>query len=155
MVHSTEVLARRRGRIGLFSPQRVLALGVAATMAVDAYVHFHDAAFYDLVRTTFVSQGTLFRAEGVIALAAALVLVIWPRPIWWAASLVVAGSAFGAVMLYTYVNLGALGPLPNMFEPTWALPGKLASAWAEGTGILLALAGLSLAAVSRVRARRQ
>jgi hypothetical protein len=123
-------------------------------MAVDAYVHFHDAAFYDLVRTTTVSQGTLFRAEGVVALVAAVVLVIWPRPIWWAASLVVAGSAFGAVMLYTYVHLGALGPLPNMFEPTWALPGKLASAWAEGSGTLLALSGLSLAAMSRVRAGR-
>ena len=66
IIHSTKVLARRRERIGLLWPQRVLALGVAATMAVDAYVHFHDAAFYDLVRTTVVSQGTLFRAEGVI-----------------------------------------------------------------------------------------
>jgi hypothetical protein len=58
-------------------------------------------------------------------------------------------------MLYTYVKLGSLGPLPNMFEPTWALPGKLASAWAEGSGTVLALAGLSLAAVSRARAGRQ
>jgi hypothetical protein len=140
--------------MGLFSPLRVLALGVAAAMIVDAYVHLHDAAFYDLVSTNVVSQGTLFRAEGAVAVAAALALVIWPRPIWWAASLVVAGSAFGAVMLYTYVKLGALGPLPNMFEPTWALPGKLASAWAEGSGTLLALAGLSLAAMSRARASR-
>jgi hypothetical protein len=114
-------------------------------MVVDADVHFHDAGFYDLVSSRFVSQGTLFRAEGAIALVAALALLVWPRPISWAASLAVAGSAFGAVMLYTYVRFGALGPLPNMFEPTWALPGKLASAWSEGIGTLLSLAGLVLA----------
>jgi hypothetical protein len=31
-------------------------------------------------------------------------------------------------LLYTYVDVGSLGPLPNMYEPTWALPGKRASA---------------------------
>jgi hypothetical protein len=144
MIQRPKVLAPRRGPMGLWSVQRVLALAVAATMVVDAYVHLHDAAFYDLVRSSVVSQGTLFRAEGAVALATALVLLIWPRPMTWAASLLVAGSAFGAVMLYTYVNLGAFGPLPNMFEPTWALPGKLTSAWAEGIGALLALIGLFL-----------
>jgi hypothetical protein len=55
--------------------------------------------------------------------------------------LVVAASAFGAVVLYRYVDVGRLGPLPNMYEPTWAPPGKAASAWAEGAGIILAAAG--------------
>jgi hypothetical protein len=144
MIQQPKVLTPRREPIGPWSVQRVLALAVATTMAVDAYVHLHDAAFYDLVGTGVVSQGTLFRAEGAIALATALVLLIWPRPISWAVSVVVAGSAFGAVMLYTYVKFGAVGPLPNMFEPTWALPGKLTSAWAEGIGTSLALVGLFL-----------
>ena len=52
-------------------------------------------------------------------------------------------------MLYTYVDVGQIGPVPNMYEPTWALPGKLASAWAEGIGATLALAGLVLAVRSR------
>jgi hypothetical protein len=39
-----------------------------------------------------------------------------------------------------------------MFEPTWALPGKLSSAWAEGSGTLLALVGLFLS-VSRRKTR--
>ena len=130
--------------VGIFSVQRVLALCVAATMVVDAYVHLHDAAFYDMVGTNVVSQGTLFRVEAVVAAATALVLIIWPRPLTWAASLLVAASAFGAVVLSTYVRVGALGPLPNMFEPTWALPGKLASAWAEGIGAVLAWNGLFL-----------
>ena len=142
VIDQPKVLAPRRRPIGLWSLQRVLALAVAAPMAVDAYVHLHDAAFYDQVRSSVVSQGTLFRAEGALAVATALVLLIWPRPVTWAASLLVAGSAFGAVMLYTYVHVGVFGPLPNMFEPTWALPGKLTSAWAEGIGTLLALIGL-------------
>ena len=145
VIDQPKVLAPRRRPIGLWSLQRVCALAVAATMAVDAYVHLHDAAFYDLVRSSLVSQGTLFRAEGAVAVATALVLLISPRPITWAASLLVAGSAFGAVMLYTYVHVGAFGPLPNMFEPTWALPGKLTSAWAEGIGTMLALIGLFFA----------
>ncbi len=152
IVHQSDELAERRRPDGLLWVQRAVAFGVAATMAVDAYVHLHDAAFYDLVGTNAVSQGTLFRIEGVVAVVAAVVLLIWPRPITWAASLVVAGSAFGAVMLYTYVKLGALGPLPNMFEPTWALPGKLSSAWAEAIGTSLALVGLFLS-VSRPKTR--
>ena len=143
-IHRSKISAPRRAPVGLFSPQRVLALCVAATMAVDAYVHLHDAAFYDLVGTRLLSQGTLFRAEAAVAVATAVVLLIWPRPVTWAASLLVAGSAFVAVLLSTYVNVGALGPLPNMFEPTWALPGKLASAWAEGIGAVLAWNGLFL-----------
>ena len=143
-IHRSKISAPRRAPVGLFSPQRVLALCVAATMAVDAYVHLHDAAFYDLVGTRLLSQGTLFRAEAAVAVATAVVLLIWPRPVTWAASLLVAGSAFVAVLLSTYVNVGALGPLPNMFEPTWALPGKLASAWAEAIGTLLAWNGLFL-----------
>jgi hypothetical protein len=148
LIESSQALAPRVPRVEvrrIFSMRRALALCVAATMIVDAYVHLHDAAFYDVVSTKILSQGTLFRAEAAIAVFAALILIIWPRPGVWAVSLVVAASAFGAVLLYTYFNLGALGPLPNMFEPTWALPGKVASAWAEGGGTLLALVGLLLA----------
>jgi hypothetical protein len=88
------------------------------------------------------------RGFAVIALA----LLIRPSRLWWAAALIVAASAFGAVVLYRYVDVGRLGPLPNMFEPTWALPGKAASAWAEGAGIILATAGLLT--TRRVRAPR-
>jgi hypothetical protein len=49
------------------------------------------------------------------------------------------------VVLSTYVDLGALGPLPDMYEPTWALPGKAGSAIAEAAAAILAVAGLTLA----------
>ena len=64
-------------------------------------------------------------------------------------------SLRGAILLRTarmrsgYVNVGPLGPVPDMYEPTWVSPGKLASAWAEGTATVLAAAGLLLAVSAR------
>jgi hypothetical protein len=60
----------------------------------------------------------------------------------WLAALAVAASALGAVLLYRYVDVGALGPLPDMYENTWQVPGKLLSAYAEAAAI--GLAGLGL-----------
>jgi hypothetical protein len=121
---------------------RLLRLATAASLGIDSYVHAHDAAFYDAVRTSVISQGTLFRLESAVSALIAVVLLIRPSRFWWAAALIVTASAFGAVMLYRYVDVGTLGPLPNMYEPTWSLPGKAMSAWAEGAGIVLAAAGL-------------
>jgi hypothetical protein len=143
-----------RGRRGL-PPSvitRLVGVATAALLGIDAYVHAHDAAFYDAVRTSVISQGTLFRLEAAVAALIAVALLVRPSRFWWAAALLVAASAFGAVVLYRYVDVGRLGPLPNMYEPTWALPGKAASAWAEGAGIILAAAGLLT--TRRVRAPR-
>jgi hypothetical protein len=131
---------------------RLLGVATAVALGIDAYVHARDAAFYDAVRTPVISQGTLFRLEAGVAGLIAVALLIRPSRLWWAAALLVAASAFGAVVLYRYVDVGSLGPLPNMYEPTWALPGKAASAWAEGAGIILAAAGLLT--TGRVRAPR-
>lgn len=84
----------------------------------------------------------------------AVALLIRPHPVVWAVAVLVTASAVGAVLLYTYVDVGALGPLPNLYEPTWAAaPGKLASAVAEGLGTLLAIIGFVLAVRTGVRAR--
>ena len=132
---------RRRGSPGSITI-RLLGVATAAMLGIDAVVHARDAHFYDAVRTSVISQGTLFRLEAAVAAIIAIALLIRPSRIWWAAALIVAASAFGAVVLYTYVDVGTLGPLPNMYEPTWVLPGKSASAWAEGAGVILAAAGL-------------
>jgi hypothetical protein len=95
-----------------------------------------------------LSQGTLFRVEGALAIAAGVILLVWPRRLSWAFALLVAASAFGAVELYRYVDVGSLGPLPNMYEPTWAASGKLASAWAEGAATAICAVGLLLSVVS-------
>jgi len=118
-----------------------LRLGTAAALAIDATVHLSDAAGYDAVKAT-LSQGELFRVEAGVAIAAGLLVLLWPRRSAWIAALLVAASALGAVLLYRYVDVGSLGPIPNMYENTWQVPGKLLSAWAEGAAVVLAGAGL-------------
>jgi hypothetical protein len=135
---------------------RLLALAAAAALGIDAYVHLHDAGFYDSVRSSVLSQGDLFRAEAGMAIAVGAAVLVWPRrALAWAVAFLVAASAFGAVMLYRYVDVGSLGPLPNMYEPTWTTPYKLMSAYAEGIGAALTGLGLAAVALERMRSRRR
>jgi hypothetical protein len=150
----TPAIGRRRRASPPSLVNRLLGVATAAVLGVDAYVHAHDASFYDAVRTSVISEGTVFRLEAVVAALVAVALLIRPSRLVWAAALIVTASAFGAVVLYQYVDVGTLGPLPNMYEPTWALPGKAASAWAEGVGILLAAAGLLTSRPIRARSAR-
>ena len=126
----------------------VLVVATAAALGVDAVVHWQNAPAYDTVGTT-ITQGTLFRAEAVAAVAAGLLVLLRPRTSSWLAALAVAGSALGAVLLYRYVDLGTLGPLPDMYENTWQVPGKLLSAYAEGAAVVLAGLGLMAAVLAR------
>ncbi len=121
-----------------------IRLLAAAAFAVDAYVHANDASFYPFANGGSITQQHLFLVEVGMASLAALLVLVWPHRASWALALLVAASALGGVLLYRYVDVGALGPLPNMYEPTWAVPGKLASAYAEGAALVLALVGLSL-----------
>jgi glucan phosphoethanolaminetransferase (alkaline phosphatase superfamily) len=130
---------------------RVLAVVTAVLLAVDAYVHLSDASQYDSFKSSVMSEGTLFRIQGVVAIVVAVAVLVWPRVLTWALALLVAGSAAVAVVLYTYVNVGSLGPLPNLYENTWNAPGKVVSAVAETAAALVAIAGLILA----IRTRRR
>jgi hypothetical protein len=118
-----------------------LRLATAAALAISAAVHASNAATYDQVQAT-LTQGELFRVEAALASAAALLVLIRPRPSSWIVALLVAASALGAVLLYRYVDIGSLGPLPDMYENTWQVPGKLLSAYAEGAAVVLAGLGL-------------
>jgi hypothetical protein len=119
--------------------QWLLRLLTAAALAVDAYTHADLASNYDPIRQS-ISQGDLFRIEaGASSLAALLLLLSASRLVWGFAFLVLA-SALGAILLYRYVNVGVLGPLPNMYEPVW-FPEKTTAAVAEAAGALTACAG--------------
>jgi hypothetical protein len=118
-----------------------LRVATAAALGVDAVVHWQNAPAYDAVTAT-VSQGGLFRAEAVVAVVAGLLVLVRPRPSSWLVALLVAASALGAVLLYRYVDVGVLGPLPDMYENTWQVPGKLLSAYAEAAAVVLAALGL-------------
>jgi glucan phosphoethanolaminetransferase (alkaline phosphatase superfamily) len=129
---------------------RVLAVVMAVLLAIDAYVHIKNASQYASFKSSVMSEATLFRIQGVAAIVVAVALLIWPRVITWLLALLVSASAAVAVVLYTYVDVGPLGPLPNLYENTWRAPGKVASAVAETVGVLVAIVGLVLA----LRARR-
>jgi predicted lipoprotein with Yx(FWY)xxD motif len=119
----------------------VLRVATATALGIDAVVHWRNAPAYDAVRAT-VSQGGLFRAEAALAAAVGLLVLVRPRTSSWVAAVLVGASALAAVLLYRYVDLGTLGPLPGMYENTWQVPGKLLSAYAEGAAVVLAGLGL-------------
>jgi hypothetical protein len=119
----------------------VLRVATATALAIDAIVHWQNASAYDANRAT-ISQGELFRVEAAVAVAVGLLILLRPRPSSWLAALLVAASALGAVLLYRYVDVGSLGPLPDMYENTWQVPGKLLSAYAEAAAVVLAGLGL-------------
>lgn len=129
-----------------------LALRVLVVIAlgVSAYAHFKLAKTYDPIHKS-VSQGDLFRVEGVIASLAAIFLLINDRVIGWAPAFLVGVGALGAVLTYRYVNVGSIGPIPNMYEPIWKSQDnlKVISAIAEGFATLGAAAGLLSASVRR------
>ncbi|MFE9424842.1 hypothetical protein ACFYNO_17925 [Kitasatospora sp. NPDC006697] len=119
----------------------LLRLLTVAGLAIDAYVHADLAPSYDPVGAT-VSQGDLFRAEAAAsAFAALLLLAVRRRRYPWLIAFVVAGAGVAAVLVYRYVDVGAFGPLPNMYEPFW-YPEKTMSAIAEGAAAATALTGL-------------
>ena len=118
-----------------------LRIATATALGIDAVVHWQNASAYDAVRGS-ISQGQLFRAEAALAVVVGLLVLVRPRPSSWLAALLVAASALGAVLLYRYVDVGALGPLPDLYENTWQVPGKLLSAWAEAAALVLAALGL-------------
>ncbi|MGD3107188.1 hypothetical protein [Streptomyces sp. YGL11-2] len=118
----------------------MLRLLTAAGLAVDAYVHVALAGAYDPVGAG-ISEGTLFRAQAAAAALAAVLVLASGRSRWvWAFAFLVAASAVGAVLLYRYVDVGTLGPLPNMHEPVW-YPKKTVSAVAEAVATLGAAVG--------------
>lgn len=123
----------------------LLVAAAVAGLALDAWVHLSIAAVYDSVRSSPLRQGDLFRAEGAIAVLAAVVLLLRPSRRWTAGTaFVVAAGGLAAVLAYRYVDVGAVGPLPNMYEPLWYAQ-KTASAWSQAAAAAAALALLLLA----------
>lgn len=134
---------------GWFALRAALILVVVAGLAVDAYVHFDLASSYKGVKTSSLSQADLFRAEAVVALIAAVALLVRPRRYTAAFAFLVAAAGTAAVLVYAHVNVGKIGPIPNMYDPLWYTE-KTLSAWAEG---IAAVAALALFGVLQARAR--
>jgi hypothetical protein len=113
---------------------------VVAGLAVDAYVHLHLASAFSQVRTSTLSQADLFRVEATAAIVAGVALLVRPRRYTAAFAFLLAAAGLAAVVLYRYVNVGAIGPIPNMYDPYWAPAEKTLSAIAEAAAALSAAA---------------
>jgi hypothetical protein len=115
----------RRSRLSL-----VLAVLTAGGLLYDAKVHLQLAGGYDAVGDT-LTQGWLFRFEAIVAIAVAVAVLVSDHRLVWASAGLTGAAGVAAVLLYRYVDVGAIGPIPNMYEPVWFAE-KLRSAYAEG-----------------------
>jgi hypothetical protein len=125
-----------------------LRVPTALALFIDAGVHIHLAPGYQAASPGGIGQGNLFLLESAAAVLAALWVLFRGSRASFALALVVALSAFVAVVLYRYVDIPALGPFPAMYEPVWFFEKSL-SAVAEGAGALLAAVGLMRTASKR------
>ena len=121
-------------------------LVAAVGLGIDTYVHWHLAPSFDTLTghgSPHVSQGQLFRVEAGLALVAMLLVLLLRRRSAAALAVLVAGGGVAAVLLYRYVDVGAFGPFPTMYEPFWYTE-KTVSAVAEAVAALAALLYLFL-----------
>lgn len=128
---------------------RLLAVLAAVPFVIDAVVHGANASSYDPAAGGLITEGNLFRAEAGVAALVAVLLVVRPSRSVWMLAFATAVTAFGAVVLYRYVNVGSIGPIPNLYEPTWQVPGKLLSAYVEASAAVISVVG---AIAARMRA---
>ena len=106
---------------------RVLA---AAALGISSYVHLHVAHLYSYGST--ITGTDIFRAQGIVAALVAVVLLVTGNRWVWVLAALVGLASFAAVMTYRYVDVGAIGPIPNMYDATWQpSPDKVMSAIAE------------------------
>ncbi|MEV4253186.1 hypothetical protein AB0J52_08430 [Spirillospora sp. NPDC049652] len=114
---------------------------MAAGLIVDAVVHWRFAPEMKYVPGGVIHADTVFYAQAVVAAVVAVLVLARARRWTYALALLVAASAIGALLLYYFVDVGAVGPLPNMHEPVW-YPEKTQSLVGEGVAALAALVGL-------------
>jgi hypothetical protein len=128
-------------------------IATAAGLAIDAYVHLHLASLY-AEGGGAINEGVLFRAEAAVALLVTAAIIATGRRVCYLAGLAVAASALAVMLVSRYIDLGQIGPFPDLYDPVW-YPEKLLAAYAEGAATVTALAGVimtSLAGESRLRA---
>jgi hypothetical protein len=119
--------------------QTVLMIIVVVGLAIDAYVHYHLASAFRHNKTSVLSEADLFRAEATVAVIAGLALLLRPNRYTAGFAFLVAAAGTAAVLVYRYVDIGAFGPIPAMYDPFWAPTEKNLSAIAEAVAAVAAL----------------
>ena len=109
-------------RLGSKATRLVLTLATAAGLGVDAYVHWQLAPAFDTLTgaaSPHFSQGGLFRLEAVLAVIAMLLVLVSRHRFGALVAFLIAAGGLGAVLLYAFVDVGGLGPVPDMYDPVW------------------------------------
>lgn len=128
----------------LFSVSTLLCLITAGGLLVDARIHLKLAIAYDSIKSSAISQGDLFRIEAGLAIAAAVLILLVHQPIASLFAVAVAGGGLVALLVYRYVDIGAVGPLPPMYEPIW-YPDKVDTCIAQAVATAAPLCLFALA----------
>lgn len=115
----------------------ILRALTAAGLVVDAIVHLRIAGDYDRVGDQ-ITVGMLFRVESAVALIAAIAVVASSHRLASLLAGLVAASAVGGLLMSVYWQVGAIGPLPDLYEPIWFTEKKIALL-AESISALAAL----------------
>jgi hypothetical protein len=131
-----------------------LVLLALAGLGIDAYTHFDLASNYSFNSTGTVNEGVLFQIEASLAIAAAVLLIARQNVITTAFAVLVSGGGAFVLLLYRYVDIGKIGPIPNMHEPIWFTE-KEVSVTGELVALAASLALFGMAAYARFGARRE
>ncbi|MEO5992752.1 MAG: hypothetical protein ABIP92_04255 [Arthrobacter sp.] len=116
---------------------------IAAGLAISAVIHFQLAAGYQEAAPGGVGQGTLFRIHAAGSLLAAVFVLLKGGSRAFIGAAVMSLSAFAAAIIYRYVQLPEIGPIPAMYEPVW-YPEKVLATVVEGLAGLLSVGGYLL-----------
>ena len=127
-----------------------LVLVTEVGLAIDAWTHIDLAPTY-AHSATAITQAQLFYLEAALVIAAGLALLVRVN-LWTAgAAFLIAAGGLALLLLYRYVDVGQIGPIPNMYEPIW-YPEKTTSAWGE---VLAATGAAALVVLVGVAARQR
>ncbi|WP_240720253.1 hypothetical protein [Pseudarthrobacter sp. NamB4] len=121
----------------------MLRVAVATALVVTAVIHAQLAPGYQQAAPGGVGQGALFLVQASASVLAAVFVLLRGSRMAFAAAAVVALSSLAAVILYRYVQVPAIGPLPSMYEPVW-YTAKVITAVTEAIAGALAVAGYAL-----------
>ncbi len=113
---------------------------VVVGLAIDAFVHFHLAGNFAANKTSVLSEPTLFRAEAIASVVALVAVLVRPNRGTYLFAFLLALAGTIAVVFYRYVDLGAVGPIPSMYDPYWGPAEKVISAIGEALAAVAALA---------------
>ena len=146
---------RKRRSITLSNgPLLVLRIFIAAALGVSAIIHVQLAPTYQQAAPGGIGQGTLFLVQAGAAVLTAMFVLLKGSRASFAAAAIVGLSSLAAVIVYRYVQVPAIGPLPSMYEPVW-YAAKVITAVAEAAAGGLAILGYVLVSRAHRKPRRR